>query len=1650
MKKAFRILPFLFLLAVLAAALALNTGAVGEGPEKHEIYISDDDWQREEWLQNGYEVYGENGYAEAFAEAKEFAKDYEVNDKGNLIVDGAETELWFYVSGKVLRTGEADAVSSTNFFYGGDDRNGNAIAGSNGKLATLHITSFNTEDEGLYGELRLNSATTSGLYGLFNNCHFKQIRISTNPAGTSSLGQLCLGSSANYLFIDEGVTLAPEKGDGSEGTNSFWAGGNTTNGAMKADVNVTILSGVWQNISMVGGYYGGAKGNCSFTFGGDAECTGVLAGWAADASSDSSKNKNSPVVTGNPFAANITLSIQDNAAVATFYGYCGDKSMYDAANITGNITTTISGSASIGSFYGGSRRGALKGDTLTTITGSPTITSYFGVAGKGSVTGTTTTDLQSCSKISTYTGIAGSGNISGTVTNNISGGTITNFYGSNNNTATAAIETNVTGSPTITTFYGGTKATKNSYTGPITNTFEFSSSGWINLAVCGPYPGCTVSGRITNTVKAGRFGTIRGGGGYSSSAGTGTCTGGIVNYFTGTAENLSVANYCSGGGCGTVSGSVTAEFEGKNYTGALLNFVTGGSITGVKTDDQYYGFNATEANVDGDLVTVITGGTFGDCRGSRSGVTVDGNITLIVTGGTFSGDLVAGIYHANGVLKGSIAASLSDCSFYRYYGSGQGQVDGSIVNTFERVTGTYIYGGAASNAKAKIGGTVTNVISDSTVQTVYAAGQFETIGAPEKLSAVSNTVTNSTFQNFYGGNFRGTSTSTLYGSIENDLTDVVITAGNFCAGNFYGSVTGNITTVIDGAKSSFGSSVYAAGLRLNDAGETSTGKIGGTVGGDVLLTVKAGSFSSSGPIRGKSWIGTSTSGNTTYDCGGQTGARSYKIVFDLTEHDITGVRVSDQTDPLGVDADVEIEIRAGAGTLGVRGSSDCLNVTALTGKPVITVTGNMTNDQAYVALPAGSSETDVEISAERGALLFENRSFIGVRAVRPVGNTVILQPDGAFAMRYLYSVEDAENWEAKTGAAAAFAVSKNGADYEAAALSAVRVGGTEYLGFVVSGIPAYRIADTIFVSNTSMPTVDEYSIAAACRSVIAANEEPAFVAFAKALLDYGKAASAHFGAGEDPTDDYYTDVNDAGYTDPYTDGFSTEGAATQAKIVGTSVLIRDALELKFYVRILGSAEAAALRVRINGTLTPDALTENGAYYTVTHRVPASETAALASVQIEDASGAVVSNIYRDSVASYCAYVAANAAEYEESHVLLCRYLERFIQQSVLYFGGQVEALYSSDPAAALAAIPTANANMTEDQLRQICVDYMTIQQSLIWTPDVDFTYTATNVDKTFTMQAGTLYAGVPYSVAGQDLAGFLEYYDPATRTLRVSGTGAEDGLLFGNHCSTSAYWAWARVSASFRYRGNSRLTAQHGCVPIGGYTGTDIDKFTEDWGTSEVCAANGEQAMYECYAGLLPASGLVTYKSGTTGHVRMAMEAAVVVRDGGVIDGEKSYVLVIEQVSTEGAETVSGEAVTTVGKVGKKYTFKQLFAGSYLPFDVPELCGEAAVANASVSFSFPDGAPLSSILSGSVSSNYGISRAKARITDESGDEVAAFAVQGYGSELVSGKSAGKVTVSQLFTESDLSHLPAGEYTVTFSLRLSNGEIWDGYAFSFTK
>ena len=66
----------------------------------------------------------------------------------------------------------------------------------------------------------------------------------------------------------------------------------------------------------------------------------------------------------------------------------------------------------------------------------------------------------------------------------------------------------------------------------------------------------------------------------------------------------------------------------------------------------------------------------------------------------------------------------------------------------------------------------------------------------------------------------------------------------------------------------------------------------------------------------------------------------------------------------------------------------------------------------------------------------------------------------------------------------------------------------------------------------------------------------------------------------------------------------------------------------------------------------------------------------------------------------------------------------------------------------ILAIPVANDDMTEEELRQICLDALRLQLTFGWTPNVETYYHNSMYEKTF--YPGKVYGGIPYTCGGAD------------------------------------------------------------------------------------------------------------------------------------------------------------------------------------------------------------------------------------------------------------------------------------------------------------
>ena len=365
----------------------------------------------------------------------------------------------------------------------------------------------------------------------------------------------------------------------------------------------------------------------------------------------------------------------------------------------------------------------------------------------------------------------------------------------------------------------------------------------------------------------------------------------------------------------------------------------------------------------------------------------------------------------------------------------------------------------------------------------------------------------------------------------------------------------------------------------------------------------------------------------------------------------------------------------------------------------------------------------------------------------------------------------------------------------------------------------------------------------------------------------------------------------------------------------------------------------------------------------------------------------------------------------------------------------------------LRAIPKADKTMTTDELRKICYDYMGLQISFMYTPNVDFSYIVTSQKLPVTKEAGQLYAGFPYVCVGSgNLYRLAEYYNEETGVVDVS-YALEDPRLFGNACTGAAAGAWSRVISSSKLGYTFELNKMNNCIPVGPYTyPEDIKEFGnnqyDNMTCLHICENNGEQVMYQSYAQAHLADGMVN-----RGHVRMfASEPKVVYKEGtDEIDGEKSTVLYRDQGCYTTGEwhkklDAEGNEFVTQGGLDVEVTFKQLYDKHYIPFTFKEFLGTEPVRKAKVITDLPARqTSVEDICCATFRANYNISDIFFLVKDKDGNEVHRSVYRHYyftDRELNMKEVAGAEALEKLEVKDG--------YTIEISCQLYNGDLLTAY------
>ncbi len=383
--------------------------------------------------------------------------------------------------------------------------------------------------------------------------------------------------------------------------------------------------------------------------------------------------------------------------------------------------------------------------------------------------------------------------------------------------------------------------------------------------------------------------------------------------------------------------------------------------------------------------------------------------------------------------------------------------------------------------------------------------------------------------------------------------------------------------------------------------------------------------------------------------------------------------------------------------------------------------------------------------------------------------------------------------------------------------------------------------------------------------------------------------------------------------------------------------------------------------------------------------------------------------------------------------------------------------------------------------RDVVEQAMREQSAILWTPAETFTYSRRNNSQGIvadeaevpgdvsTFYKGQIYQGIPYTHGSGSYFSFLSFATEKDEGGVYTLTGLTDQLLtgssrnransrarIGNDCADQLFWAWARISPSIQFSFTGTMTEFYGCLKVGDYeyTGTN---FSAENNSKDIVKNNGQQRMFAAYTQLQKGDGMVLITKGGLGHAVMVVTTNPVYLEDGTIDGDKSYVTVLEQTSgpEEAADPYFHEGIQKMVYpceiMDKQWSYSTLFSKGYLPVTCKELMDPSPLPKAEIT-DFTDAPTFDNMFSGTIQANYRISSVTVNISQNGNtiQEATCFGHQEemYQFNLYRFTSSVERAVMQGYLKKD--DLTPGTYQCTFTAKLSTGEDITFRDFTFTK
>lgn len=363
--------------------------------------------------------------------------------------------------------------------------------------------------------------------------------------------------------------------------------------------------------------------------------------------------------------------------------------------------------------------------------------------------------------------------------------------------------------------------------------------------------------------------------------------------------------------------------------------------------------------------------------------------------------------------------------------------------------------------------------------------------------------------------------------------------------------------------------------------------------------------------------------------------------------------------------------------------------------------------------------------------------------------------------------------------------------------------------------------------------------------------------------------------------------------------------------------------------------------------------------------------------------------------------------------------------------------------------------------RNAVVEAMRSMVMVLWRAGEDIDYAlSVNSAEIYSIKAGRVYRGMPYTYACGTLNSFLEYAgEPDEKGIvTISGlkggalTGGGSGARVGSDCSSTVTRAWSTIGASIRFNRSATCCEDNGAVKVGEYE-TDPSKTIY---TEMTVINNGKTVMGAAYAKLQKGDAVVC-NDGSSNHMMMVVDTKVVYDKNGNVDMKKSSATILDQTRTnfKGQDSYYdeklGETIYEIGNVEVVYPFYMLYDKGYLPVTCKELVDPSPIEAPYVTDS-ETSYTMDSIFVGVISSNWYIDAVTITVKDASGDVIQEATGR------VSRSDNRKFDLQQFVTDNpdsilgkvDSEALAVGQYKCVVVCRLTSGQELVAREFEFTK